>query len=66
MSMGEWSLAVVHDVLAATVPEREMVVCGGARRMTVGAPTRVASNFINGIAHLPVAVEADPGERAPR
>jgi hypothetical protein len=24
--------------------------------MTVGEPTRVASNFINGIAHLPVHV----------
>lgn len=35
-----------------------------APAMTVGAPTRVASNFINGIAHLPVAVGAGPGERA--
>ena len=32
MSTGEWSLAAVHDVLAAAVPAREMVVCGGARR----------------------------------
>lgn len=29
-----------------------------APEMTVGAPTRVASNFINGIAHLPVRVGA--------
>jgi 3-oxocholest-4-en-26-oate---CoA ligase len=32
MSSGEWSLAAVHDVLAATVPEREMLVCGAVRR----------------------------------
>jgi acyl-CoA synthetase (AMP-forming)/AMP-acid ligase II len=32
MSEGEWSLAAVHDVLAAAVPEREMVVCGPVRR----------------------------------
>jgi 3-oxocholest-4-en-26-oate---CoA ligase len=28
----EWSLAGVHDVVAAHVPEREMVVCGDIRR----------------------------------
>ncbi len=32
MSSGDWSLAAVHDVLAATVPAREMVVCGAVRR----------------------------------
>ena len=29
---GEWSFAAVHDVLAATTPERDMVVCGTVRR----------------------------------
>ena len=29
---GEWSFVAVHDVLAATVPERDMVVCGKVRR----------------------------------
>ena len=29
---GEWSLPAVHDVLAATVPDREMLVCGPVRR----------------------------------
>ena len=29
---GEWSLAAVHDVIAATVPDREMVLCGPVRR----------------------------------
>jgi len=28
----EWSIVGVHDVLAATVPERDMVVCGDLRR----------------------------------
>ena len=28
MSTGEWSLAAVHDVVAAAVPDREMLVCG--------------------------------------
>jgi cytochrome P450 len=32
-------------------------------RMKVGAPTRVASNFINGIAHLPVQVGVGEGAR---
>ena len=32
MTSGEWSLVAVHDVLAATVPQREMVVCGDVRR----------------------------------
>jgi fatty-acyl-CoA synthase len=29
---GEWSLAAVHDVVAAAVPDREMLVCGDVRR----------------------------------
>jgi acyl-CoA synthetase (AMP-forming)/AMP-acid ligase II len=32
MSDGEWSLAGVHDVIAATVPDREMLVRGDVRR----------------------------------
>jgi fatty-acyl-CoA synthase len=32
MSSGEWSLAGVHDVVAAAVPNREMIVCGDVRR----------------------------------
>jgi hypothetical protein len=29
---GDWSLPAVHDVIAATVPDREMVICGSVRR----------------------------------
>ena len=29
---GEWSFVAVHDVLAATAPDRDMVVCGTVRR----------------------------------
>jgi 3-oxocholest-4-en-26-oate---CoA ligase len=29
---GEWSLPAVHDVLAAAVPDRDMLVCGDVRR----------------------------------
>ena len=32
MAEGEWSLAAVHDVVAAAVPDREMLVCGDVRR----------------------------------
>jgi fatty-acyl-CoA synthase len=32
MSSGEWSFVAVHDVVAASVPDREMLVCGGVRR----------------------------------
>jgi fatty-acyl-CoA synthase len=32
MATGEWSLVAVHDVVAATVPERDMLVCGDVRR----------------------------------
>jgi 3-oxocholest-4-en-26-oate---CoA ligase len=32
MTQRDWSLVAVHDVIAATVPDREMVVCGGVRR----------------------------------
>ena len=28
----EWSLTAVHDVIAAAVPDREMVICGDVRR----------------------------------
>jgi fatty-acyl-CoA synthase len=32
MTSGEWSLAAVQDVLAATIPDRDMLVCGEVRR----------------------------------
>ncbi len=32
MPTGEWALADVQDVLAAAVPDREMLVCGAVRR----------------------------------
>ncbi len=32
MTQRDWSFVAVHDVVAATVPDREMVVCGGVRR----------------------------------
>jgi 3-oxocholest-4-en-26-oate---CoA ligase len=32
MTVGEWALADIHDVLAAAVPDREMLVCGAVRR----------------------------------
>ena len=31
-SEGEWALAAVHDVVAAAVPDRDMLVCGEVRR----------------------------------
>jgi hypothetical protein len=34
-----------------------------APRMEIGEPTRVASNFINGIAHLPVRLDGGVGRR---
>ena len=47
---GEWSLAGVHDVVAATVPEREMLVCGTVRRTyrEVVARTRSLAAFLGG------------------
>jgi acyl-CoA synthetase (AMP-forming)/AMP-acid ligase II len=32
MAPGEWSLVGVHEVVAAAVPDREMVICGDTRR----------------------------------
>jgi acyl-CoA synthetase (AMP-forming)/AMP-acid ligase II len=32
MPNGEWSFVDVHDIVAATVPDREMLVCGDLRR----------------------------------
>jgi fatty-acyl-CoA synthase len=45
---GEWSLAAVHDVLAAAVPDREMVVCGPVRRSfgEVAGRTRSLAAFL--------------------
>jgi 3-oxocholest-4-en-26-oate---CoA ligase len=40
---GEWSLAAVHDVIAAAVPDREMVVCGEVRRSYGEVATRSRS-----------------------
>lgn len=44
----EWSLAAVQDVLAATVPDREMLVCGDMRRTfgEVAARTRSLAAFL--------------------
>jgi fatty-acyl-CoA synthase len=39
----EWSLAAVHDVVAAAVPDREMVVCGDVRRTFGDVATRTRS-----------------------
>jgi hypothetical protein len=36
-SSGEWALAAVHDVVAAAVPDREMVVCGPVRRASASS-----------------------------
>ena len=48
MSTGEWSLAAVHDVVAAAVPDREMVVCGAVRRTygEVAGRTRSLAAFL--------------------
>jgi fatty-acyl-CoA synthase len=48
MAAGEWSLAAVHDVVAAAVPEREMVVCGAVRRThgEVLARSRSLASFL--------------------
>ncbi len=48
MSEGEWSLAAVHDVVSAAVPDREMVVCGDVRRTygEVAARTRSLAGFL--------------------
>lgn len=48
MSTGEWSLAAVHDVISATVPDREMIVCGDVRRTfaEVAARTRSMAAFL--------------------
>lgn len=40
---GDWSLAEVHDVIAATIPDREMLVCGDARRTWGEVATRTRS-----------------------
>lgn len=48
MTTGDWSLVGVHDVLADAVPEREMVVCGDARRTfgEVAERTRSLAAFL--------------------
>ncbi len=40
---GEWSFAAVHDVVAATAPDRDMVVCGDVRRTFGEAAERTKS-----------------------
>jgi 3-oxocholest-4-en-26-oate---CoA ligase len=44
----EWSFVAVHDVLASAVPERDMVVCGPARRTfgEVAARTKAIAAFL--------------------
>lgn len=48
MAAGEWSLAGLHDVIAAAVPDRAMVVCGDVRRTyaDVLARTRALAAFL--------------------
>jgi fatty-acyl-CoA synthase len=48
MAPGEWSLAAVHDVIAETVPDRTIIVCGGTRRQfaEVAARTRSIAAFL--------------------
>lgn len=48
MTTGEWSLTAVHDVVAAAVPDREMVVCGSVRRTygSVAARSRSIAAFL--------------------
>ena len=45
---GEWSFVAVHDVLAATAPDRDMVVCGTVRRTfgEVAQRTRSIATFL--------------------
>ena len=45
---GEWSFAAVHDIVAATVPDRDMVVCGDVRRTfgEVAGRTRSIAAFL--------------------
>src|SRR5580692_4021515 len=40
---GEWSFVAVHDVLAATAPDRDMVVCGTVRRTFAEVAQRTKS-----------------------
>ncbi|MEZ5254722.1 MAG: AMP-binding protein [Microthrixaceae bacterium] len=49
--MSEWSFTQVYDVVAATVPDREMVVCGDVRRTYAEVAQRsrgLASFFVGG------------------
>jgi acyl-CoA synthetase (AMP-forming)/AMP-acid ligase II len=48
MAPGEWSLIEVHDVVAAAVPDREMVICGDVRRTyaEVNARSRGLAAFL--------------------
>src|SRR4029079_3992250 len=43
MSSGDWALAKAHDVLAAAVPDREMLVCGSVRRTYAEVSQRTKS-----------------------
>jgi fatty-acyl-CoA synthase len=43
MTTGDWSFVAVHDALATAVPEREMVVCGDARRTFAEVARRTRS-----------------------
>ena len=50
MTSEEWSLTAVHDVVAAAVPDREMVLCGDVRRTyaEVAARSRSLAAFLVG------------------
>jgi cytochrome P450 len=50
----EWSNALVGDAMAALAGMMLRHLLAWAPDLRVGEPVRVASNFINGIAHLPV------------
>ena len=72
---GEWSLPAVHDVLAAAIPDRDMLVCGDVRRTF--AEVAGAHPVDRGLARRPRAGRAPrarparavgegPGHRRPR
>ena len=43
MPSGEWALSTLHDVVAAAVPDREMLVCGPVRRTYAEVAERTKS-----------------------
>ena len=61
MPEGEWSLAAVHDVVAAAVPDREMVVCGEVRR-TFAEVARRSRSLAAFLADRGVGLRRERGE----